>query len=367
MGKTASAGYDTGHPNVRRVERAEEWDAALRQLPQAHLLQSFRWGELKARYGWTVERLLAEADGGMAAAQVLWRTTPLGPFAYVPRGPVLHPPGHDQAAQALLQALHHSARKRRAVFVKLEPHSTDPAPWPQFGFRATAQSVQPRATLVLPLTEGLDALRRRQHHKTRYNIGLAARRGVRIRTGDLADVPAFFRLMEETGRRDGFAIRPERYFYDMLALLGDQVELLLAEHEGDLLAGIIVGKFGQEAIYLYGASAGHKRNLMPTYLLQWEAIRRAQEQGFARYDFWGIPEEVANEPPISDDALPLPRAHQRGDLWGVYRFKRGFGGQVLLYCGALDYVYRPLPYVLWQRALPLVRRVLRRSQGVETG
>ncbi len=356
----------TPGPGVRQVESAEEWDEFVGSAPEGHLLQSFRWGELKARHGWAVERLMAVADGAVAGAQVFWRRTPLGPLAYVPRGPAVRPAGHREAARVLLEALHRSARARRATFLKIEPNSPDQSLWPPLGLRPSRHTFQPLATLVVDLADDLETLSMRQLGKTRYNTRLAVRKCVRVRQGSVADVEAFFRLLEETGQRDGFAIRSQAYFRDMLEVLGDQAELLLAEHEGDLLAGIILGKFGQEAIYLYGASAGRKRNLMPAYLLQWEAIRRAREQGFARYDLWGVPPEVATDVTAGEKSLRLPaaRAQRRGDLWGVYRFKRGFGGRPQLYCGAYDYIYRPLAYALWERALPHVRRWLRRSQGV---
>ncbi|MBI2887196.1 MAG: peptidoglycan bridge formation glycyltransferase FemA/FemB family protein [Chloroflexi bacterium] len=353
-------------PGLRRIERAAEWDDFVASSPEGHLLQSSRWGDLKARYGWTVERLMAAAGGGVAGAQVFWRRTPLGPLAYVPRGPVVQPAGHLEAGRALLEALHRLARSRRAPFLKVEPNSGDPAPWPALGLRPSLHTFQPRATLLLDLTEDLETLRMRQLAKTRYNTGLAARKGVQVRRGSVADIPAFFKLVEETGHRNVFAVRSMAYYRDMLEVMGDQAELLLATHEGDLLAGIIAVRFGPEAIYLYGGSAGLKRNLMPTYLLQWEAIRRAREQGMARYDLWGVPPEVAEEAEALAEErpfrLPVARDHQDGDLWGVYRFKRGFGGQIQLYCGAYDYVYSPIAHGLWERVLPHVRGWLRRSQ-----
>ncbi|MBI4497695.1 MAG: peptidoglycan bridge formation glycyltransferase FemA/FemB family protein [Chloroflexi bacterium] len=353
---------------VQLVERAAEWDEFIASAPDGHLLQSYRWGEFKARYGWLPECLLVRAEGGTAAAQVLWRRTPLGAVAYLPRGPVAQPAGHEGATRALLAAVHRRARARGALFLKVEPNSNDPAPLPLLGFRPSAQTVQPCATLMVDLAADLETISSRQHSKTRYNIRLAAKKGVRVRRGDHQDVPTFYRLMEETSRRDGFAVHTQAYYRDVLEVLGDQAELLLAEHEGEVLAGIIVGTFQREAIYLYGASTAHKRNLMPTYLVQWEAMRRAHEAGCVRYDLWGVPADlaaVAEAGSEGDEALPALREHQRGDLWGVYRFKRGFGGKLVGYCGAYDYVYHPSRYWLWQHAVPRVLAWLRRGQGIE--
>lgn len=347
-------------PDVRSVERAEEWDEFMLSAPEGNLLQSFRWGDFKARYGWTVERLMANAEGGATAAQVFWRHTPLGPLAYVPRGPVSQPSGHLASSQALLEALHRSAHTRKAIMLKVEPNSPDPTPWPALGLRPSSQTFQPQATLKVDLAQSMDVLSMRQHRKTRYNIRLAARKGVTVRERGLDALPIFYQLAAETGQRHGIAMRSEGYYRDLLEVLEGKAYLLLAEHEEDTLSGILVARFGREVIYLYGASSGLKRNLMSTYLLQWEAMRRAQEQGAASYDLWGVPAAVAEDMADEGDEgqLPAARAHQQGDLWGVYRFKRGFGGSFHLYSGAYDYVYRPLAYGLWGWGLPRVRRFL---------
>lgn len=344
------------------------WDALVMAAPDGHLLQSFHWGEFKARHGWSVQRVCVNLDGAFAAAQVLWRRTPLGPVGYIPRGPVSVPSGHEAALRKLMREVHRSGRARGAVFLKVEPNCSDPAPLPHLGFRPSVQTVQPQVTLMIDLTVSLETLLRRMHPKTRYNIRLAHKKGVEVVRGDRRDLPTFVRMMRETAQRQGFGVRPYAYYRDVLAFLGDNAELLLAKHEGEVLAGIIVAKFNGEAVYLYGASSGHKRNLMPAYLLQWEAIRRAQEQGLTRYDLWAVPPDLAQLARTLPDgetaaSLPPARPHRRGDLWGVYRFKRGFGGRLVAYCGALDYIYSPVRYALWQHFVPPMLAIVHRCQG----
>lgn len=347
-------------PHVRVVSDEKEWDGYVALAPDGHLLQSHRWGELKARYGWSVDRFVVEASGGIAAAQVLWRRTPLGPLAYIPRGPAVTDP---KAAEQLIESIHEVARLRNAIFLKIEPNDMDPAPWPALGFRPSHLTFQPKATLLVDLVSDLETIRSRQHPKWRYNAVLAVRKGVTVRRGGPEDMAAFFQLSEITGARDAFATRSLAYYRDIMGVLDHQAALLLAEHEGELLAGVLVATFNQEAIYLYGASGNRKRNLMPNHLLQWEAICDARERGFARYDLWGVPPELTSlaHDGAQGDNLPEPRQGQRGDLWGVYRFKRGFGGRLQLYAGAYDYVYNPAAYWLWEKALPLARRVLKRG------
>ena len=317
-----------------------------------HVLQSWAWGELKARFGWRVQRL---AVGG-AAGQVLYRSLPggLGSIAYVPKGPLA-----DYASAASLQpwlaALQPVARQQRAICLKIEPDLEDePALAGQLqalGFRPSPQGVQPRRTLLVDLTGDPEEVLGRMKQKTRYNIRLAGRREVTVRRGSEEDLPAFYRLMEATGRRDGFAIHSQAYYETAHRLFvpPGQGCLLLAEYGGQLLAGLVAfapggAAPGGTACYMYGASSDEERNRMPTYLLQWEAMLWAREQGCHAYDLWGVPDE--------EEATLEAEFTQRNDgLWGVYRFKRGFGGRLVRTAGAWDLVYAPLRYRLYTLAV----------------
>jgi lipid II:glycine glycyltransferase (peptidoglycan interpeptide bridge formation enzyme) len=112
-------------------------------------------------------------------------------------------------------------------------------------------------------------------------------------------------------------------------------ELLVAEAEGQPLAALIVFARGARAWYLYGASANEFRNYMPTYVLQWEAMRWARVQGCTEYDLWGVPDE-------DEETLEAEFTKRADGLWGVYRFKRGFGGEVRRGAGPWERVYRPV-------------------------
>lgn len=361
----ALEGIVTPRAGVRIVTDEKEWDGYVATAHGGHLLQSFRWGELKARYGWSVDRFVAETLAGVAAAQVLWRKTPLGPIAYIPRGPAMTNP---EAGVTLVEGIHKVARARKAILLKIEPNDLDPAPWPALGFRPSHLTFQPKATLMIDLIPDLETIRGRQHPKWRYNTGLAARKGVTIRRGGPEDLSTFYQLSEITGDRDAFGTRSLSYYQDIMEVLGFQAELLLAEHDGEVLAGILIATFNQEAIYLYGASGNHKRNLMPNHLLQWEAMRDVHDRKFVRYDLWGVPNEInalARNGAMGDD-LPEAKQGEHGDLWGVYRFKRGFGGRLQLYAGGYDYVYNSGAYWVWEKALPLARRVLKHGGHAAT-
>jgi lipid II:glycine glycyltransferase (peptidoglycan interpeptide bridge formation enzyme) len=328
------------------------WDELVAAAPGGGPLQSWAWGELKAGFGWRAQRMCV----GTACAQVLYRRLPagLGTLAYVPKGP-LADCANGLAIKDLLNAIQPLAREQRAICLKIEPNlEDDPAlvgDLRALGFQASPQTIQPRRTIVVDLDVEPEAMLKRMKQKTRYNVRLAARRGVTVRHGEEADLPAFYDLMQVTAKRDSFGIHSRAYYeatYSLFVPAG-QGCLLLAEHEGKLLAALIVLAFGGTAIYMAGASSNEGRNLMPTYLLQWESMLWARKQGCRAYDLWGVPDE--NEATLEAEFT------QRNDgLWGVYRFKRGFGGQLVRAAGAWDLVYAPLRYRLYRMAVDWLNR-----------
>jgi lipid II:glycine glycyltransferase (peptidoglycan interpeptide bridge formation enzyme) len=283
---------------------------------------------------------------------VLYRGLPagLGSIAYIPKGPLLT--WEDQKAlREFFDAIGPLARKKRAICLKIEPDRTDSPVMTNslqaLGFRPSPQAIQPRRTILVELDSD-DEMLKRMKSKTRYNIRLASRRGVAVRPGQERDLPAFYQLMALTAERDEFGIHSQRYYETVYRLFvpAEQGQLLLAEHEGQLLAGLVILAADDTACYMYGASSNEGRNLMPTYLLQWEAMRWARERGCRFYDLWGIPDE--------DEEILEDQFTERSDgLWGVYRFKRGFGGQMVRSAGTWDLVYAPLRYRLYAAAAEL--------------
>jgi lipid II:glycine glycyltransferase (peptidoglycan interpeptide bridge formation enzyme) len=267
----------------------------------------------------------------------------------------------DGALPALLDALSTAARDRGAIFLKIEPG------WPEdslpashlesMSFRRSRQTIQPRSTIILDLRPDADEILRGMKSKWRYNIRLASRKGVEVRQATAEDLPAFYNLLAITSQRDGFDIHRREYYQAAWRHFHPQglVELFLAHYGDELLAGLMAFRFGDTAYYLYGASSNRHRNRMPNHLLQWEAIQWAKQHGCAWYDFWGIPDEIG-------DATALEKEAEEGDdgLWGVYRFKQGFGGQVVRTAGAFDRVFRPARYWLGTRVWPWLRMVGRR-------
>ena len=337
-----------------KINDRSRWQAALLRLPSPHVLQSWDWGEVKYRHGWTPARLLwQEGDRPIGAAQVLRRALPHTPWGilYVPKGPILD---YAQGARLrrVLDDLETFARQERALFCKIDPDTNLPQVRQALvdrGWRCSGEQIQFRNTALLDLTPLEDDLLMSMKSKTRYNVRLASRRGVTVRAGGKEEIPLFYAMYAETGERDGFLIRPLSYYRDAwhTFLEAGLARMLLAEVEGQAVAGLILFRFGKTAWYMYGASTSEHRDRMPNYALQWEAIRWAKEAGCTSYDMWGAPEVLEEDDP----------------LWGVWRFKEGLGAAFTPHLGAYDYPARRILYWAFAVALPRYRALLRRRHA----
>jgi lipid II:glycine glycyltransferase (peptidoglycan interpeptide bridge formation enzyme) len=313
-----------------------EWQAFLDGHPEAHLLQSKAWGELKSSFGWDVARV----QSGDSGAQILFRRFFFGlTIGYIPMGPI------GPWTPPLISEIDNLCHAHRAVLLKIEPdHVEDKAVEAnllQSGFQPSRHTIQPRRTLIIDLDGGEDDILARMSQKTRYNVRLAGRRGVQIEPW--SDVEAFSRMMIETGERDAFGVHSYEYYHQAYSTFDQNgnVTLQVALFEGKPLAAVMVFARGSRAWYLYGASSGEGRQHMPTYLLQWEAIRWALSRGCRTYDLWGIPDHDLED-------LEKSFANRNDGLWGVYRFKRGFGGRVVRSTGAWDRPYNRTLYTLYR-------------------
>jgi len=205
---------------------------------------------------------------------------------------------------------------------------------------ALGHGIQPRSTLVVDLRPSEDEILARMKPKCRYNIRLASKKGVTVSTW--TDLGAFHQMMQQTGRRDSFGVHSLSYYqraFDEFHPIGAN-ELLVAQHRDQPLAALMVFGRGQRAWYLYGGSTDAERDRMPNYLLQWEAMRWSRQKGCTQYDLWGVPDE-------DEEKLEAEFTGRSDGLWGVYRFKRGFGGELRRAAQPLVRIYRPLLYRLY--------------------
>jgi peptidoglycan pentaglycine glycine transferase (the first glycine) len=330
-----------------------EWDAFVAAHPNGSILQTTAWASLKNKFNWTSQRVWMRQEGRLiAGAQILIRAKALGivKIGYIPHGPLVEWQ-NDEQVTVLLNQIDQAAYQRGASIVKIEPllwqHDMPADNWASLcaahDLLPNTDTIQPPNTVVINLRPDLDDILAQMKQKTRYNIRLAERKEIVVRQGTREDLPAFNRLMQTTGERDSFSIHDPRYYQTVFNLFApnNQLALFIAEFEERPLAAIMVSSFGNKAIYLYGASSSEERQRMPTYALQWTAIQWAKSQGCTSYDLWGIPD-------APEDELEASFADRHDGLWGVYRAKRGYGGQIQRTVGAADRVYNNTMYKLYQ-------------------
>lgn len=326
----------------------DQWDAFVRKHPRGHVLQLSGWGAQQHAEGWRVLRVtLRDQWTIVAGAQILFKPMARGLLtrAYCPYGPLVT---DESQWPQLMRAIDRMAALQRPIFLKCEPGLFPDSAMPNlaaYGYRPQARIVQPPRTMILDLREGEEALLARMNQGTRRKIRQSQKNGIRTFQATKADVEAFVKLMHVTGERNDFYTHDGAYYrraYDLF--VPQDAALFLAEHEGDILAGVFATHVGHTAQYLYGASIAHKRNLMASYGVQWAAIQWAMERGAQWYDLWGIPDE--------DEATLEAQFQTRSDgLWGVYGFKRGWGGQIVRSAGAWDKPYIALLYAAFETVI----------------
>lgn len=308
-------------------------DQSIKPDADGHILQSREWAQLKSYFGW--QSVCFSSPN--CSAQVLFKSLPLGlSIAYLPKGPN----GTDWLG--LWGQIEAACRQRNAIFLQVEPDLEEPydvealrAQLPSFVVEE--HTFQPRRSILIDLRPSEEEILATMKQKTRYNIRLAQKKGVIVQPSH--NLEGFYRIMQNTGARDGFAIHQPEYY--RLAFEGFEpgghCVLLEASLAEEPLAYLMLFLYGRRAWYLYGASDDQSRNLMPTYLLQWEAIRYARDHGAIEYDLWGIPD--------AEPAKLEANFETRNDgLWGVYRFKRGFGGRIVRTAPAFLKIFRPMLY-----------------------
>lgn len=328
---------------------AAAWDEYVQAQARAHLLQLSGWGALKARFGWEVQIIALSDEAGInAGALVLLKRLPLkaGKLAYVPMG------GYATEATRYAPLWQAIRRETGAAFLKLEPGHFPVGEEPDLasmGFKPSPQTIQPATTLIIDIGGDDEAILRRMNQGTRRKIRKSQASGIVYREGERADLTEVNKLMQRTGERNAFGVHSAAYFesvYDLL--IPRHGTLLLAMKESELLAAIMVFALGNTAWYLYGASSRANSNLYATYGIQWAAIQWAKARGCRDYDLWGVPDQ--------DKATLEAEFKNRNDgLWGVYGFKRGWGGEVRRSMGAWDLVWNPVLYAAYRAALKLGR------------
>ncbi|HAX68209.1 MAG TPA: hypothetical protein DCY14_01250 [Anaerolineae bacterium] len=367
------------------------WNEIISKLPDPHFLQTYEWGQVKAKYGWVPYYAVWSADGkftvsqttdnwsletgNFVAASLILKRTALRRFSifYAPKGPLMDWT-NEPLRERVLDDLQSFAKKQGAIFLKLDPDvvlgrgvpvSVDEvtensgqamrSDLMRRGWVESSDQIQFRNTVMVDLSASEEDILMRMKQKTRYNVRLAEKKGVAVRVGTVEDLPALYKMYAETSVRDGFVIRDEEYYMTVWKLfMQDAVNgqpsavPLIAEVDNEPVAAIFLFMFAGRGYYVYGMSRDKHREKMPTYLLQWAAMKHAKAHGCLTYDLWGAPD-------VFDES---------DSMWGVYRFKEGLGGDVVRTLGAYDFAPSKFWYSMYSDVMPRVLDFMR-SRGRE--
>lgn len=340
----------------------QEYKKFLEGHPKCNFQQSLEWAEVK-KPNWQPEVILAEdSDKNIVGSLCVWiRKMPVfGNIMYAPRGPVCD--DHDiTVLKQLTEGAAELAKKYNAIGLRIEPDvlksdDTFREIVLNLGYKVKDNAkdfkdeIQPRFVFRLDIKDKTEEeIMDGFHQKWRYNVRLAARKGVVVKEGTKEDLKDFHKIMVETGTRDGFITRPLSYFEKMYDNMvpGGHMKLLMAYYQDEPIAGVIPIFYGNKTWYLYGASSNKHRNLMPNYLLQWEMIKMAIARHDDIYDFRGVSGVVDKNHP----------------QYGLYRFKQGFGATFTEFIGEIYIPYKPIKYALYkfsEKAFRTLRQIKRK-------
>lgn len=318
---------------IVKQENLSEYEDFILSHPKSHFAQSYKWGLLKSDWKWY--GILSRDGSGRprGALSVMVRKMPGMPWSmlYACRGPVCDLDDKECLSE-LIDGAKQLAKRHRGYVIKLDPdvpnaNQAFSDTLKSLGFRPVPEtknfeSIQPRYVFRLEIKgRSAEELLMSFESKTRYNIRVAQKNNVsvKVETSDEA-LTAFADIMKVTGERDGFITRNRAYFARMLECLGENARLYMASYDGRYIAGSLAIHYGDKVWYLYGASSNADRNMMPNYLLQYEMMRWAVETGARIYDFRGVSGDLTPENP----------------LYGLYRFKKGFNGELCEFLPEMD-------------------------------
>ncbi|MBS3943624.1 MAG: peptidoglycan bridge formation glycyltransferase FemA/FemB family protein [Dethiobacter sp.] len=338
------------------ADEAERFDEFMQSTPNGHIFQSYLWGEVKKPV-WEPIRVILEEDSRIvAAASILKRRIPLlrKTFFYLPRGPVLLDWYDRQAFDQLIVCLRTLARQHRAVFIKIDPclsdlHYDAVALLRQTGFitplgKHEFGGLQPRYTFCLDISGDKEDIMSGFSKKTRYKIRYGLSKGIRFESPGEKGLELFLKVMRETGRRGDFVVRNLSYYQKVYRTLAarDAVNLTIGYLNGEPVTAGITFAFGDKAWAVYGGQSDRFRNVYAYHAMIWERIKWAKDRGARWFDFYGVPGEVSEDHP----------------LYGIYHFKKSFGGDYFAFIGEKDLILSPVYYWLWIHLFPAARNIL---------
>ena len=318
---------------IEQCSEEERWDSGVLERA-GHPLQLWGWGEIKARGNWRVERVICKENGQIVGlAQLLLRPLP-GPFkclAYVPRGPVAALSNREEVLKSLAE---YAKDTFGAVSLLVEPDWDDMPPLTNW--RKAPNPILLARTIILDLKKTDDELLADMTKKTRQYIRKSEKSGVEVRFAKTTeDIAGCLKIYKQTAKRAGFALHDDGYYEAIFDKLGSNSQVLMAMHQGRVVAFLWLVVSSETAFELYGGMNDEGQELRANYILKWTAIQKTKEWGIGRYDMNGL---------LND---------------GVSQFKQGFSNHETHLAGSYELPLSPL-YGIWAKGLPTAKKIVRR-------
>ena len=315
---------------VREVKDSEK---DLYNRVVTHVIQSWQWGDFRKKMGLSLVRLgHFEGNKLISAYQLTFHPVPFFKYTvgYLPKSPM--------PDEKMVEALKTLGEQKKAAFIKIEPNvindrqTTSDERLTKLGLIKSKQSLFTKYNFLIDLTKSEEQLLAAMHPKTRYNIGIAQKKGVEVyESTEDNDFEIYLKLYFETTKRQKYFGHTHTYHKLVWETLktAKMARLLIARYQGKPLVAWMILNFGETQYYPYGGSAKEHKEVMASNLIAWEAIRLGKKNGFKIFDMWG--------------AL-APDAKESDPWYGFHRFKAGYGPIHIAYVGTYDLILRPSLY-----------------------
>jgi peptidoglycan pentaglycine glycine transferase (the first glycine) len=337
----------TDAPSYYWVQDSVTWRKQVQASKYAHLMQTWEWGEYKACLGWTPRRMMiVQNQQERACVQILIKKLPMSRYSigYIPRGPLI--PLERPLWECMIEGLTELADEHKIIVIRTEPaYINSPENrnlLANFGFHQIMQTNQPRCTILVDVSYDEADMLKQMNRNCRRLIRKAESAGVTIETGGEAEVSTFYQHIADTAKRKHLSLQKPDFYLEAYRSFrqADHVELLVAKIGNDIVSSLMLFFYKNKSIHLWGGNSPQGIQSNASHLLHWSALRLAKKRGCIESDLWGIPDEIAD---MLEQGEDISRSPCEG-LWGVYRFKAGFGGNIQCYVGTYDKVFRPALY-----------------------
>jgi lipid II:glycine glycyltransferase (peptidoglycan interpeptide bridge formation enzyme) len=340
--KTNVSNMNRYHVSISSKLNDPDWDEFVEMSNNGFHVQASYWAQFKKTNGYDVVRIIAKVEeeivGGMQI--LLHKLVRSGNIGYLTKGPILDDAADQQLINLLFKALLQTVKECRLICLVIQPGKNNhifESKLREYAIKSVSLSTAPRATVLVDLSKTNKELLASMRKKTRQNIRVSLRSGIKVREGTGADLNSFYSLYEAGSKRNNFIPFRKKYLLDLWNILDSKqmIKLFIAEYEGKDISALIVVLFRDTIYACLSGWSGQYANLQPNDALEWNAILWAKSNGFKFYDLCGIEIEAARARLKGD---PIPEHLKRSATF----YKLGFGEKIQIFPQNYVYISNPL-------------------------